>query len=621
MKKIKNPFSSSRVDSPFQNYPDVQKIYENEFNIILNIIKEIKDDENNQSKGLVIVGEAGSGKTHIIMRLANQVLKNNRLFFIRQPNNAKTVLYHIYNRILESFFEKVASTNYTQLEMMLGKTFSSIVIESISQKKKVTTKDKKLLKILEESPFNIYEKFGKDGTDAKRKNWKYIQTQTLNWWDEKYGFGGLSHNILKGLIKFCTYSDPHKKEIIKRWMILGEGDDEILASVGLSSWSETTNKEDFSLEAIATFGKLSLVDEPLILVFDQLEGLKNKEDIAFSLGEAMKEIFTVVPNSLIITNLFPDRWEFFQNIYDGSVIDRLGEKRVFLEVPKEAIKNVIDLRLLDADMKTDEFFSKNELDDILNSCSIRQGLVKASSYFDLKVYGIKRSMPKVDFKEDISTHLARVESKLDKILAHLDIQSESMQKIVQIDTIGSKIEDYFKETYEYLSHQNYEKAIFTESDDIGKLDKFIDAFAQISTKEYKKDYLKFGKKKLPENIILEKNGKRVLVAFLYANSKSFTDRLKNLNHLVLENKNMEFYLIRDARCDGIKGKVGKKEIDIFIQANNTKYLEITKDKRVIFDLLDKMIDDIDNKNFDIKIEKAIKYFTNKYAGMWLVELF
>ena len=33
------------------------------------------------------------------------------------------------------------------------------------------------------------------------------------------------------------------------------------------------SKEAFSLEAIAVLGKLSLLDEPIIIVFDQLEGL------------------------------------------------------------------------------------------------------------------------------------------------------------------------------------------------------------------------------------------------------------------------------------------------------------------------------------------------------------
>jgi chromosomal replication initiation ATPase DnaA len=95
--KSQNPFLSNRVDTPFQEYPDIENIYKNEFSILIDSLNQIKNDTiNNQSKGVVIVGDAGSGKTHIIMRLAKKRLNSNRLFFIRQPNNEKTVIYRFY---------------------------------------------------------------------------------------------------------------------------------------------------------------------------------------------------------------------------------------------------------------------------------------------------------------------------------------------------------------------------------------------------------------------------------------------------------------------------------------------------------------------------------------------
>ncbi len=67
------------------------------------------------------------------------------------------------------------------------------------------------------------------------------------------------------------------------------------------------------MEAIAVFGELSTLDEPLIMVFDQLEGLGLAHNAAIleSFGAAVKEILTHVPNSLVVLNLFPDRWEQF----------------------------------------------------------------------------------------------------------------------------------------------------------------------------------------------------------------------------------------------------------------------------------------------------------------------
>ena len=159
-----------------------------------------------------------------------------------------------------------------------------------------------------------------------------------------------------------------------------------------------------------------------------------------------------------------------------------------------------------------------------------------------------------------------------------------------------------------------------QKNDIGKLNKFIDVFSKTYKNSYKKEYLKYGKKKLPEHILLQKNEKKIVFAFLYVDKRSFTSRIENLNHLILKYQDIDFYLIRDGRCSSIKGKDGLKEREKLSQAKNGNYIEIGKDKRVIFDLLDKMIDDIDNKNIDIDISNAVIEYCHKYNDFWLVEL-
>ena len=50
-----NPFSSSRVDNPFQDHLDLKSIYQAEFERLKWIINDIKQDKNNQSKGVVVI--------------------------------------------------------------------------------------------------------------------------------------------------------------------------------------------------------------------------------------------------------------------------------------------------------------------------------------------------------------------------------------------------------------------------------------------------------------------------------------------------------------------------------------------------------------------------------------
>ena len=92
LKSQPNPFASSRVDTPFQDHPDQKQIYQQEFEQLKVAIAEIHQDKNHQSRGAVVIGEPGSGKTHLMMRLAQELLKVNRLLFIRHPNNPDAIL-------------------------------------------------------------------------------------------------------------------------------------------------------------------------------------------------------------------------------------------------------------------------------------------------------------------------------------------------------------------------------------------------------------------------------------------------------------------------------------------------------------------------------------------------
>jgi hypothetical protein len=51
-------------------------------------------------------------------------------------------------------------------------------------------------------------------------------------------------------------------------------------------------------------------------------------------GEAIKEVFTHAPNSLILFNLFPERWEYFKQVLNAAVVDRLSQYQIPLKNPQ-----------------------------------------------------------------------------------------------------------------------------------------------------------------------------------------------------------------------------------------------------------------------------------------------
>ncbi len=213
LKSQPNPFASSRVDTPFQDHPDQKQIYQQEFEQLKVAIAEIHQDKNHQSRGAVVIGEPGSGKTHLMMRLAQELLKVNRLLFIRHPNNPDAILYHIYSRTLESFIQVVPDTGYTQLEHLISHSFAKLIRTSPHLKLNLT--DQIIIATVQDSPLNLYT-LATEGTEKKRQIWGNIEKRLQSWWVDHYGFSGYATKILTGIVKFCSYTNPKYKSIVQR---------------------------------------------------------------------------------------------------------------------------------------------------------------------------------------------------------------------------------------------------------------------------------------------------------------------------------------------------------------------------------------------------------------------
>jgi hypothetical protein len=140
-----NPFSSSRVDTPFQTFADDRQVHEAAFRRLSAVLHGVAGDANRQSQGAVLIGEPGAGKTHLVMRLAGEVLQSNRLLFVRQPTQAATVLFHIYSRTLESLVEPVGQGPHSQLDLLLIRAIRRIFASEGAS----TERDRAILAALE----------------------------------------------------------------------------------------------------------------------------------------------------------------------------------------------------------------------------------------------------------------------------------------------------------------------------------------------------------------------------------------------------------------------------------------------------------------------------------------
>ncbi|MEB3309066.1 MAG: exonuclease domain-containing protein [Snowella sp.] len=642
-----NPFASNRVDNPFQDHVDLKPIHQNEFERLKWIITDIKQDKNHQSRGTVVIGEPGSGKTHLMMRLAKELLKVNRLLFIRCPNNADSVLFHIYSRILESFVEKIPETGYTQLETLLAQSFVKLI--SRTGMMTLTQKDQDILSIIKENPLNIYEQLGAEGSGKKLDYWRHIEKRTDEWWMSEYGLAGYASQIIKGIIKYCSYSKPHLKKLVTRWLAAEELNEIELEAIGLNNWNEEMSKEAFSLEAISVFSKLSLLDEPLIIIFDQLEvlGLKHNEQLLFAFGEAVKEIFTHVSNSLVILNLFPDRWEQFKEKFDGAIIDRVSQNQLYLQRPSDQyLTEILRIKAKSVELSLETLFTATELETILNHNSIRAILNSASNYYYYKVHqiplpqefslgSVSKVSENIENVSDLETRINRLENhfqqfqslfqQMGKLLSEFTLTDLTSSRIPHQNSTNSIANSIFSQINRFIEQnrplfeQEYEKLqIINDSDDLGKFLEIAEAFKTQSS--YVIDFLSLGRKKIPEHCVIQYTDQSFAIAFLQLDGSTFTNRIKNFNELVIHHKDIQFQLWRDARKDPITGKIGKEEIERLNNSQHGSFNILTKEDRINFELIYKLITDIHNRDLDMELELALPHFAVIFQDSWIIKI-
>lgn len=650
LKHQPNPFSSSRVDTPFQTHPDYTNTYHTEFLTLESILDDIKLDSNRQSRGVVVIGEPGSGKTHLMMRLAQARLSSNRLLFIRQPNNPSSVLYHIYSRILESLVERVGSS--TQLDYLIINSFQKILRDRVLIQKDqrilidrgLTQKDQEILKALEDK--NLAS-LGAEGTERKREYWQRIEKRISEWWVNSYSAGGFALSILKGIVKYCSYTEIGRKDIATRWLAGQTLSDDEAEKVGLPNWGEDLSLEAFSLEAISVLGKLSILDEPLIIIFDQLEGLglPHNREILLNFGEAIKEIFTHVPHSLVILNMFPDRWEQFKTSFDNSIIGRVSQHQIHLRQPAETeLKAILQVKLESVNVPLEQLFSKEDLEDILEQKPIRAVLNRAADYYNYRVRQIplpfvRETLYKPDSNEKLVIELRVLQQQQQKLTEAFLNLMQAVQEPGSIDLTDLRrqlvpdvpstqqqtshnIIEYLARKKAYLEQQYNNLPIISDADDIGKLKTIAEAFNHL--KPIKLTHYWLGKRVLPEHIVVETGNHNYVIGFLQLapNTTSFTSRIGNFNELVSLHSKDRFGLFRDERLTEVKGKVAKENIEQLKNSSNGKFVLLSKHDRIHLELTYQLIIDIQNKDLDVDLESALKVFvTHQEWYHWLFTMF
>jgi hypothetical protein len=331
---------------------------------------------------------------------------------------------------------------------------------------------------------------------------------------------------------------------------------------------------------------------------------------------------------------------------------------------EKKLKDILQLNAETVGVKIDSFFSSSELGIILNEPSIRDVLNKAADYFRYKVKNVP--LPELDkprqeqeIGETVQEKLQRLENEFVKLqqlsnsklqeearnsetvqqrLQRLEINFNQMQNLVinlteEVKTLSIKIDRpigeiitpphpvilYLQEQKDLFEQEFTKPKIISDSDDIGKLKTIAEAFK--SFKDFEIKSLRLGGKKLPEHIWIENENQSSVVGFLEVSGNSFTARIQNWNELLVRHEEISFELFRDRRQPEITGKVAKEEIKKLENADNGNFVIMEKEDRINFELIYKLITDIQNRDVKFKIEEALLELIDYLDNYWLINLF
>ena len=552
-----------RVNTPWDRVPDCAEYNRPAYVRIVRALKELArnrgGETDSNSQGILVLGEAGTGKTHLLMRVARNLSESNHILFVRKPNNEDAVAQHIWANVVSSLARSLptSATHKSQLDDLLAHVFTSVLVPELEQDIR-DGKDAELkqrwVNHLSADPYNLFNMLG-DG-EQRQSNLEKIRRRSLRYLQLKHP--DVDQTIAHVLITYCFVITEDRKRILLSWLSGQDVDETEAKALGLpTSWvsfDETSTdasiqeqREEQALRAIRTIGILSTYYQPLILAFDQLEGLRDEHRLTQRWGDRVREIFTMTPNFLVVTCIFPSLWEsWFKPILDRSVAERIAQQTITLETfaPRYG------LTMLATHMQS--AFTKHRLPTN----------IYPFTEADVQSICFSATSPR-SFIQNVR---AAFQVWLDgEALALAGLVSPQSTEIVLQESIDSLIETTLK-TYEDEQRLSHENDIPLEQDFFGRIKSVIESLLVHTGNHVEYSRASCGTKVMPANLVVSSaNGnKDVCIGVINSGATAFAARMRNLNTVMRTRDNgMTPIVLRDSRCHplGARGKEYAEELE------------------------------------------------------------
>lgn len=314
--KNHNPFSGHFVVKSqqiwFNDMPDFSSHNAHASKVVLDAVRRIKQ-KRISTLGIALIAPKGTGKTHLLSRVRNQLKSSGDGFFVymSEYGNLSSIKSHFLHSLVSSL-RKPGSQDVMQCQEAVTLLLNQALDKDFSAKELTS----KFARVIAQRPELIDQLTSKIfGLDL----------------------GAEDPDIIRALI--WTLSPVHAPYALN-WLAGREITESQSRRLGLPSTSEEENESYAFSTALQVLNLIGNYRIPVIC-FDELDGAESGDEGNITIGgftRAMvgaslgKDIYNSLKRGILITAVYPQTWSFqIQKLPSAdAVVDRIAEKKVEL---------------------------------------------------------------------------------------------------------------------------------------------------------------------------------------------------------------------------------------------------------------------------------------------------
>jgi Cdc6-like AAA superfamily ATPase len=327
IKKSLNPFDNVAAGNFWteqEPLPTVESIHQKPLNQIKSVLAEVAQD--GQTRTLILYGDGGTGKTHFLGQLKQQLNDTAFFVYIEPFPQSDHIWRHILRYTVDSLVNSPAGQADSQLILWLKNCLATIEQGLKREQQSLINKVKSL--------------FGKATIDAEQDRQFFI-----DFLKKTIGTTGIYNaNEFFGVLYDLT--NPGLYSLACEWL---KGDNLDEKSLKKLRVQESINDEDKARGTLGNFSKLSAKTQPIVLCFDQLDSIACTPDGSIDLQSLFSVNSTIVngkwKNFLIIISIRTEAWNLNYKRVRPSDIDRVSIRTPLKRISLEEAEALLASRL------------------------------------------------------------------------------------------------------------------------------------------------------------------------------------------------------------------------------------------------------------------------------------